>query len=127
MASLGYNVREVSLLTSASRTTTQTSVDQFNDFGTKGALAVILDVTATTTGALTVTIDAKDPVSGKYYNLLTGAAVNTVSTNRYTVGPSIAAVANVNAQTYIPSTFRIVVTVADATAVTYSLGYCIGI
>jgi hypothetical protein len=106
MASLGYNVREVSLLTSASRTTTQTSVDQFNDFGTKGALAVILDVTATTTGAVTVTIDAKDPVSGKYYNLLTGAAVNTVSTNRYTVGPSIAAAANVNAQTYIPSTFR---------------------
>jgi hypothetical protein len=119
MASLaGYNVREVSLLTSAAHVPLRRlRVRPVSTIlAPREHLSVILDVTATTTGALTVSIDAKDPVSGKYYNLLTGAAVTTVSTNRYTVGPSVLQPRQTSMlKPTFPSTFRVVVTVADAT------------
>lgn len=111
-------------LTSAARTTTQTGADIINDTNTS-SLAVVLDVTANAggLGSVTVLIEGKDKTSGKYFTLLSGAAVTTVSTNRYTVGPWINSVANVNAQTYIPTLFRISVTADNANPVTYSVGY----
>jgi hypothetical protein len=112
---------EVTLLASASRTTTQTSADitTYN----LGAIQVILDMTTVGTGSVTVSIDGKDPASGKYYNLLTGAAVVTNVTNVYTVDPSVPAVANVTAQKRLPRTIRIVVTANNANPASYSCGY----
>lgn len=118
------NNEEATLLASAARTTTQTSADIVNYDGL-GALAVVLDVTSAGTGSITISIDGKDSTSGKYYNLLTGAAVTTNSTNRYRVGPTLAAVANSIAQDYLPRVFRIVVTANNANSMTYSVGYCL--
>lgn len=116
-----YANEDVALLPSISRTTTQTSGDLTNITG--NTLTVVLDVTSAGTGSVTVTINGKDSASGKYYLLLSGAAVTTNSTNRYRVGPALAASANAVAQDYLPRTFQIVVTANNANAMTYTLGY----
>ena len=113
--------RSVTLLASASRTTTQTSGALDNPTGT--ALHVILDMTTVGTGSVTLTIDGYDRTSGKYYNLLTGAAVTTNSTNVYKVGRALTAAANAVANDAVPRYFRIVVTANNANAAVYSVGY----
>lgn len=111
-----------SLLASASRTTTQTSAD-LDSGGCRGVL-VTLDVTdVTALPSVTISINGKDKASGKYYTLLAGAAVTTVSTNTYAVYPGITASANAAASMVVPDTFQIVVTANNANAGTYSVGY----
>lgn len=111
----------VSLLPSAAYATTQTSADQLNVNG--HCLHVVLDVTVIGTATATVTINGKDPASGKYYPLLVGAAVSTNSTNVYRVGPALTAVANSVANDWVPRLFQIVVTAGGTGSATYSLGY----
>lgn len=113
--------RSMTLLASASRTTTQTSANLDNSTG--NTIHLILDMTVVGTGSVTVTIDGYDRISGKYYNLLTGAAVTTNSTNVYKVGPGLTAAANAAANDYLPRYFRVVVTANNANAATYSVGY----
>lgn len=112
--------QEITVLASGARTTTQTSSDYTNQDAR--ALIVTLDVTSAGTGSITVTIQGKDAVSGKYFTLLAGAAVTTVTTNRYKVSPDLAAVANVTAQDHVTPTFRILVTHNNANTITYSVG-----
>lgn len=116
-----YNNLNVTLLSSSARTTTQTSADQTNFNHTK--LVVVLDVTAGTTPALTLTINGKDAASGKYYNLLTGLAVATVSTNVYTLALGVTVVANATVNAFVPRLFQIVVTAGNGNSITYSVGY----
>lgn len=109
------------LLASASRTTTQVSAD-IPTYNFK-ALTVILDMTVVAASpSVTVTINGKDPASGKYYLLLSGAAVLTAVTNVYSVGPGIAASANVSVSSFLPAIIQIVVTANNANAGTYSVG-----
>lgn len=112
---------EATALASAARTTTQTLAD----IDTTGCafLNVVLDMTTVGTGSVTLTINGKDPASGKYYLILSGAAVTTNSTNRYKVGPNVTASANAIAQDYLPKTIQLVVTANNANSATYSLGY----
>jgi hypothetical protein len=116
---------EATLLASASRTTTQTSAD-IPTYNARN-LQVVIDMTVVGTGSVTVTINGKDSASGKYLLLLSGAAVITNVTNRYKVGPDIAAVANVVAQDYLPRLIQIVVTANNANPATYSVGYALGV
>lgn len=112
----------VTLLASASRTTTQTSANLYNPYA-KG-IQVVLDMTVVTAGpSVTLTINGKDQASGKYYNLLTGAAVTTVTTNVYRIYPGLTAVANATVSDNVPLVFQIVVTANNANAGTYSVGY----
>jgi len=108
-------------LASGARTTTQT----LPDISTGGCqfLNVVLDMTTAGTGSVTLTINGKDPASGKYYLILSGAAVTTNSTNRYKVGPTVTASANVTAQDYLPENIQLVATANNANSATYSLGY----
>lgn len=118
-----YNNRDVTLLTSSSRTTTQTSADLVNYNGR--GLYVVLDMTNVGTGSVTLAINAKDAISGKYYALLTGAVVNTNSTNVYKIYPGITVAANAAVSDALPRTFQIVVTANNANAATYSVGYSV--
>lgn len=112
---------DVTVLASASRTTTQTQADQTNN--SARGIKVVLDMTdVTASPSVQLEIDGKDVVSGKYYSLLTGANVTTVSTNVYTVYPTLPAVANVTAQDVLPHVYRIKVTAVNANAGTYSVG-----
>jgi hypothetical protein len=114
------NQDNIVVLASAARTTTQTQSDQTNT-NCKGII-VVLDMTNVGTGSVTLEIDAKDPVSGKYYAILTGAAVTTNSTNIYRVYPGLTAVANATASDVLPKTWRIKVTANNANSATYSVG-----
>lgn len=114
------NLDNISLIASAAYTTTQTVADQTN-YNARGII-VVLDMTVVGTGSVTLEIDMKDPVSGKYVSLLTGAAVTTNSTNVYTVYPGAPATANVSANSPLPRTWRVKVTANNANSATYSVG-----
>lgn len=84
---------------------------------------VVFDVSAVVgVGSFTVTIQGKDGSSGKYYTLLAGAAVSTVSTNVYTVFPGAPATANVSANDQLPKTFRVIATYNSGTSSTFTVG-----
>lgn len=108
-------------LASAARTTTQTQADQVNP-GARG-IAVTLDMTVVGTGSVTLEIDGKDPASGKYVALLSGAAVVSNVTNTYTIFPGATVTANVSANAELWHTWRIKVTANNANPATYSVGY----
>lgn len=119
------NIDEIAFA-SAARTATVTSENLLNANGRE--IDIVLDATAASaTPSIVLTIDYLDRASGKYVNLLTGAAVTGISTNRYRVHPNLTASANSIAQAQLPRTFRIVVTHADADSITYSVGYRIGV
>lgn len=85
-------------------------------------------VVATTTAggaaiapALTVTIQGKDPQSGKYYTLLASAAITTVSTTVLKVYPGLAAAANASVSDVLPQKWRVSVAAGDSDMATYSI------
>lgn len=117
---MGANVDTGALITAAGATTTQTAADQTNPNGR--GLIVVLDMTNVGTGSVTLHIQGKDTTSGKYYDLLVGAAVTTVSTNVYTVYPGNTVAANASVSTVLPRTWRIQVVANNANATTYTVG-----
>jgi len=115
-----YNV-DGTAFASAARTATVSSTDLANSSCT--GIKIILDVTAVATSDIKVSVEGKDPASGKYYTILQSASVTTISTNVYKVCPGLTAVANVTASDFVPKTFRITMTHANANSTTYSVGY----
>lgn len=115
--------RDLRLIESGSFTATQNTVDQRNE-NFRGVI-VVLDVTTVGTGSATITIQGKDQISGKYYDILTGAAVTTNSTNVYKVYPGLTVAANAVASDLIPHQWRVKVTHNNANAMTYTLGACL--
>ena len=106
---------------SAARTATENSatlkVNKFN-----GA-HVILKVTAVAdTPSIVLKIQAQDPASQDWYDLLAGAAVTGTGTTVYKVVGGIAAAANAAVSDKLPENVRIRVEHADADSITYSVG-----
>lgn len=114
---------EGTAVASGAYTTDQTQPDQTNLYA-HGILAT-LDMTNAGTGSVTLEIDFKDPASGKYIALLTGAAVTSNSTNLYSVYPGAANTTNVSANGQLPKTWRIKVVANNANSATYSVGYAL--
>lgn len=112
--------QEFSVLTSASRTTTQTSPD-YTNLSCTGAI-LVLDITTPGTGSITLSVDGKDPVSGKYYNIITGNPETTTVTRVYRIHIGLTASANATVNDALPKTFRVVVTHNNSNAIVYSLG-----
>jgi hypothetical protein len=115
--------KHVSVYASAARTATPTAATF--PAGRFKSLHLVIDVTAVTaTPSVVCTVDALDPVSGKYYNLLTSAAL-TESGSPYTrvlkIGPGLPVTANVSANDVLPSTVRVTMTHADTDSITYSV------
>lgn len=111
------------LYPSVARTATPAS-DPQNDV-TQSRLGghFVLDVTAIGAApSIVVNIEAFDPASGKWYAILTSAAVTTVSTNVLRVYPGLTAAANVVASDVLPPNWRARVTHGNADSITYSLG-----
>lgn len=111
------------LLPSASRTATISSIDQQNQFGRY--VHVTVDTTVIGTGSITMTIEGRDPASGKYYTILASAAIVTNVTTVYKVGPALTAAANAVANDILPTVWRVTVTANNANPATYSVGYAI--
>lgn len=105
---------------SAARTATPTA-DPLTTDGARG-VHIVIDVTAvTSTPVVTPTIDGFDPLSGKWYNLLTGAAITATGTTVLKVYPGITAVANGAASDVVPDVFRVGMAHADSDSATYSV------
>lgn len=117
MASIKSNIR---IAESAARTATETFEVDSNSLSNG---VFIVDITAGAgTPTLTVAIDGYDDASGKWYNILTSAALNTNATTLLRVGESVVASSNVAARDFLPERFRVVATKNNATAMTYSIG-----
>lgn len=111
----------VEIYPSAARTATPATVDQRN-YGHRG-IVVTLDITAVTSDpSLTLTIEGKDRLSGKYYTILSGSAETGTTTKTYTVYPGVTASANVAVSNVLPETWRVKVTHGDTDSATYSVG-----
>lgn len=109
------------VLASAARVATVNSSD-FGNPGAKG-LHLAIDVTAVTlTPSITVTIQGKDPVSGKYYTILASAAIVAIGTTVLKVYPGITVAANLSVSDFLPRHWRVAVTHADTDSITYSIG-----
>lgn len=109
------------LLASAARTASVNSSD-FSTAGARGVM-VFIDVTAVTaTPSLVFTIQAKDPASGKYVDLLSSAAITATGTTMLVVHPDATAAANAVAALPISRTLRVKVVAADSDSATYSVG-----
>jgi len=119
-SSLSGSSESLTLLASAARTVTVASDDQTNN--DNRGVHVVLDVTNAGTGNVTLTIQGKDELSGKYYTLLAGAAVSTNSTNVYKVFPGSTVTANVSANDILPRVWRVSVTHNNSNSITYSVG-----
>lgn len=90
-------------------------------------LVVVIDVTAVDlTPSVVPTIDGLDPVSGQWFNLLTGAAITAIGTTVLRVGRGATAVSNEAANDAIPFVTRVVMTHADADSITYSVSAMLG-
>lgn len=97
----------VSLITHSAASVGVTGGDQVNP-SFKG-LHVVVDITTITgtTPTLTVTVEGKDPVSGKYYTLLASAALNATGTTVLRIYPGLTASTNVTANDVLPRTWRV--------------------
>jgi hypothetical protein len=114
------NNTNIEALASAARTASVNSADLIN-YNAKG-LHLIIDVTAITdTPSITVEIQGKDEVSGKYYAILTSAAIVATGTTVLKVFPALTAVVNTVANDILPRIWRVSVTNADADSITYSV------
>ena len=84
---------------------TLNSADQNNIHGR--GLKVVIDITVTGTLSMTVAIQGKDPISGKYYTMLISAALTSVATTVLTLFPGATASANVVANDQLPTIWRV--------------------
>lgn len=121
------------LLRSEARTATAQSQDQISRRDQRG-VTLVLDVTAAPNAndTLTVSIEAKDPATGKYVTLTAfaaskkGSEVQAGTTLAFTIYPAAAetaAVANHESQALpLPSRWRAVVTHSAEGSWTYTLG-----
>ena len=115
---------EATLLASAARTVTTSSADQTN-YNAKGII-VVFDVTAVPgTDTVQLKVQAKDPASGKYIDMVTGTAESAVGTYVYAVYPGIGdkgTILDNYEELPLPRTWRVQVVHSAATSFTYSVG-----
>lgn len=126
----GLSNAEKSLLGSEASTGNRFSQDQTNDVF-KGT-HVVVDVTALSTGAptITVTVQGKKPQSDStsstaYYTLLQSTALGTTGKTVLKVYPGISGTANAAANDVLPHTWRVSSTLAStgaAPSVTHDIG-----
>lgn len=111
---------EQSVFASAARTATADSSD-FTNPDARG-LHLIIDVTSVTlTPSVVFTISGKDPLSGKYYTLLTSAAITATGTTVLKLYPGLTAAANTVASDVLPRTWRVTATHGDTDSITFSV------
>jgi hypothetical protein len=114
--------QDLTLLASATRTSTTSSPDQVNISGV--GLVVYLNVSgASGTGGLTVFLQGKDPVSGNYFTLdHATAAVTANGQYLYSLYPGLSAEGTQGWSAVLPATWRVQVQHGDSSNYTYSVG-----
>ena len=87
-------------------------------------LQYIIDVTALSlTPSVQPALQAQDPVSGKWYDLVASiAAITATGTTVLSFGENTPVVANLSNQGFIPDNIRLTLTHDDTDSITYSVG-----
>lgn len=86
-------------------TTSLVTADQTN-VSWRGAV-IFVNFSAYTSGSFTATIQAKDPISGNYYNIGSSAAITATGLSILKVYPGITSTANVAFSDLLPLTWRV--------------------
>jgi hypothetical protein len=114
---------KATLLASAARTAAVAlSTDDVANPGFRGGHIVINVTASAATPSVVPVVEGKDPLSGVYYPLLTGAAITGTGTTVLTVYPGATPVTNVAVSQVLPGLFRVTFTHADTDSITYSAG-----
>ncbi len=111
--------REVNALT-LSAVAASTNGNDMENTSCRSAV-VVIDITALTGTSVVVTVQGKDPLSGKYYTILASAALNGTGTTVLRIDPSLTASANLIAADVMPRTWR-VITTHTAVTITATVG-----
>jgi len=90
-------------------------------YNPKAALRIAVNISAIAAGSLTVTILGYDQSSGAAWTVLASAALVATGLTLLSVGPFVAAAANVNAQGYAPVFYEVLCTIASG-PVTATIG-----
>ncbi len=84
---------------------------------------IVIDVTADPASASVVfTVQGKDLLSGKYYDILEAAAIAAVGTTVLHIGTGRVLANNISVGTRLPRVWRIDAVHADTDSLTYSVG-----
>jgi len=114
---MAYSVNAMSL-TGSSGLITVTGSDLDNRAGTSAVIVIDITTLTGTGPTATFAVQGKDPLSGKYYTILTTTALAAVATTVLRVSPyGLAAAANLTALDFLPVNWR-VTCVQGGTAVT---------
>lgn len=89
----------------------------------RGVRLFINVTAATATPSVVPTLEVKDPVSGVYTAVLTGAAITGTGHTVLTLYPGATVAAGVTLSNHIGKTWRLTMTHADTDSITYSVGY----
>lgn len=119
----GNNVDGISLLALTAVSANTLGADQSNLHSS--AITIVVDITAISgTGAtLVVTLEGKDPISGKYFTILASAGLTAIGTTVLRVFPDATAAANLTLNSILPKTYRVRATITGTTpAVTATVG-----
>lgn len=126
---MGIKKGSAVLLASAARTADPDNVEiNANTVGISleaiSNMDIIVDVTAiTATPSVTLTIQAQDPASEKFYDLLPSiVAFTATGTTVLRIGRDMVAAAGLAARAIIPEKVRLKFVHADADSITYSVG-----
>ena len=115
--------RYVTVLVSAARTTAQAVEILLSSSDHPTALVFTIDVTLdAATASITPSIESYDPLSETWTGVLTGAAIAAVGDVQLKIGVGLTAAANLVVNDVVPTKFRFSMAVADADAITYSVG-----
>lgn len=114
-------INDAIIYDSAARTATSNVVRDDRNHPRRG-MHLIIDVTAiAATPSVVPSIQGFDGVSGKYYDILVGAAIVATGTTILKVFPGATIVANLVANDFMPGRWRLLMTHADADSITYSV------
>lgn len=107
---------------SGAKTATPTPMDFQNSAGNRG-LVVVVDTTVVpgANPSNVVTIQGRDPISGKYYTILASAAITGVGTVILRVYPGLVAAANLTVNDVLPLEWRVIVTAGNGNSATYTV------
>jgi hypothetical protein len=107
---------------SVARTATNNSNDYDNTYNAVGAVVTIDATAITSTPSVVFKLQGKDTGSGKYYDIITSAAVTGVSTVVLRVYPGLTPAANLIVSDVLPKVWRVLATHGDADSITYTVG-----
>lgn len=110
----------ITVVPSTAVSTTVTTAD-FTNVQWRGAHLVV-NTTALSGGTLTPKVQGKDPVSGAYYDVLTGAAIAGPGTVVLRVYPSLPTATTNTASDLLPQTWRLQMVGASSPVGTLTVG-----